>query len=425
MLLVLQAVPSVNAQETRGRDNAKDCSLPLTGAIPLNDLAGGEYQGFEGGLYPGGTNEIPAEHATLGLWQASQIQPLDTSGSPDPDGTIVFISIGVSNTRREFAAFQRQAEGTTAPDIFIINGAQGGKPISDWLNIEDRTWDSIDSDIRTRNLDPLQVQAAWVKLPERISEIEELEPFPMDAQTYQADLAQVMRSAKARYPNLRVAYLSSRIYAGFTKAIQPSPEPLAYQHGFGVKWTIERQINGDAELNADPRRGEVNAPWLAWGPYLWADGTAPRSDGLTWECGDLANDGIHPSSSGSSKVGNLLLEQLLTNPTSSPWFAADGEPIAAFELAPLAADSSTTTTSAPTTTTTSAPTTTTTVRDDGSTVADDRDRGDRGDRPDKRQARQESSDPAPATLGLLAAVLLLVVVLGAFGLATRFRRHQD
>ena len=29
---------------------------------------------------------------------------------------------------------------------------------------------------------------------------------------------------------------------------------------------------------------------MAWGPYLWADGEVPRSDGLQWFCSDFASD---------------------------------------------------------------------------------------------------------------------------------------
>ena len=33
------------------------------------------------------------------------------------------------------------------------------------------------------------------------------------------------------------------------------------------------------------------APWAAWGPYLWANGTEPRSDGLTWPREDFTGGG--------------------------------------------------------------------------------------------------------------------------------------
>ena len=44
-------------------------------------------------------------------------------------------------------------------------------------------------------------------------------------------MATILNMAKERYPNLRVAYLSSRIYAGY--ATTPlNPEPYAYESAF-------------------------------------------------------------------------------------------------------------------------------------------------------------------------------------------------
>ncbi len=71
---------------------------------------------------------------------------------------------------------------------------------------------------------------------------------------------------------------------------------------------IEKQINGAPELNFAPEQGEVVAPYLSWGPYLWADGINPREDGLTWLAEDMRDDCTHPSQSGNLKVANMLLE---------------------------------------------------------------------------------------------------------------------
>jgi len=104
-----------------------------------------------------------------------------------------------------------------------------------------------------------------------------------------------------------------------------SPEPYAYESSFAVKWLIEKQIQGSPDLNASPRRGEVVAPVLLWGPYLWADGTSPRSDGLVWLCGDTdRHDFTHPSPSGQQKVGSMLLEFFKDDPAARPWFIAGG-----------------------------------------------------------------------------------------------------
>jgi hypothetical protein len=58
------------------------------------------------------------------------------------------------------------------------------------------------------------------------------------------------------------------------------------------------------------------------GPYLWANGSSPQSDGLSWLIGDFQNDGTHPSQSGQQKVGRELLQFFKTSPVTRCWFLA-------------------------------------------------------------------------------------------------------
>jgi hypothetical protein len=118
---------------------------------------------------------------------------------------------------------------------------------------------------------------------------------------------------KIRYPNIRIAYFSSRIRA-YTSPRGLSPEPTAYETGFAVRWAIENQIHGAADLRLDV------APWMSWGPYLWADGTVPRSEGLTYPCSDLESDFTHPGPAAERKVAEQLKAFLMVDPTSVPWF---------------------------------------------------------------------------------------------------------
>jgi hypothetical protein len=163
-----------------------------------------------------------------------------------------------------------------------------------------------------------QVQVAWIKQARANSAA--LGEFPRHTEALKDDLAVIVRRLKGHFPNLRFAYLSSRIYAGYA-ATPLNPEPYAYESAFSVRWLIRDQIEGKSDLNPDASKGPVTAPLLMWGPYLWADGVKGRKvDALRWERGDLAGDGTHPSESGQRKVAALLLKFFETDPTASGWF---------------------------------------------------------------------------------------------------------
>jgi hypothetical protein len=154
-----------------------------------------------------------------------------------------------------------------------------------------------------------QVQAVWLK--EAIATdhpgTEHLS-FTAYAHQLRGDLDAIIAMLTAHFRNLRLIYISTRTYAGYSVAAI-NPEPYAYETGFGVKWTVAGRM-------AHPRA----RPWVAWGPYLWADGMHPRSDGLTWACSDFGPDGTHPSLQGADKVARMLLHFFKTNRTTRTWF---------------------------------------------------------------------------------------------------------
>src|SRR5262249_48669106 len=152
---------------------------------------------------------------------------------------------------------------------------------------------------------PEQVEVVWVKQAEKVPA--NLGLFPTSAQVLEQDLAAIARNLLIHYPHIRIAYFSSRTHAYTADPARLNPEPYAYESGFSVQWLISSQINGTGNLNYDPAQGPVVAPYLSWGPYLWTDGTTPRSDGFVWLPADVAYDHIHPSASGVAKVADQLL----------------------------------------------------------------------------------------------------------------------
>jgi hypothetical protein len=301
-----------------------------TGLIPLTELGNGTYKGEDGGLYGGGSNEPPAEHRAAALRELEQIRPLDADGKPAADGKIGFISIGMSNTTMEFSTFKRKADldPLKAPAVAVVDCAQGGRAASIWAidaeaNRGPSPWPVVDARLKEARVSPAQVQVAWIKHAQ--GQPHTLAQFPAmpHAQFLANNTILTLERLRQRFPNLRVAYLSSRIYAGYATALT-NPEPLAYEGAFAVRWVIQAQIKGDPLLNYDPARGPVRAPLVLWGPYLWADGVKPRQgDHLVWLKVDLTpNDGTHPSRSGRDKVADLLLDFLHKNPLASSWYLA-------------------------------------------------------------------------------------------------------
>lgn len=304
-----------------------DCSLTTTGLIPLPDLGTRTYQGFTGGLYPGGTNVRPPAHAAAGLAAAAQVQPLDRAGNPDAaNGRIVLISVGMSSVTQEWnadgpTAFLPRAnlDSSKAAEVTVVDGAEGGKDAPAWANPNDEVYTNFLQRLADANVTKAQVQVAWFE--EAIAYPAAIGGFPEHAQDLQTYLGEILRNLKALCPNLRIVYMTSRDRAYVDVPNVLNPEPFAYETSFAVRWTIADQIDGTGNLNFDPAKGPVVSPYITWGPYVWADGTNPRSDGFTWLCSDFEQaDYTHPSADGSKKVADQLLAFFKTDPTASSWF---------------------------------------------------------------------------------------------------------
>ena len=315
---MLQRQPQQQPQQQNFAEYAKaHPPRESTGLVPLPDLGKGTYQGEQGGLYPDGQNTPPAAHLKAGRALTRAIAPLDAEGRKAESGKIVLLSIGMSNTTQEFQAFQKVSgeDKDLNPRLAIVDGAQGGQAAEITANPQANYWKVVDERIAKAGVTAKQVQAVWLKQ----ANIRPTQEFPANAKKLQGDVVATLHNLAARFPNLKIAYLSGRTYGGYA-ASPLNPEPHAYESGFAMKWVIVEQIAGKAELNCDAAKGEVQSPWVAWGPYLWTDGMKGRQDGFTYARDDFGPDGTHPSTSGREKVARLLLTFLKNDPTSRPWF---------------------------------------------------------------------------------------------------------
>ena len=299
--------------------DSANAGKPPAGLKPLSEMSADDtYKGEDGGLYGRGKNEPPEEHAAAARKETAQIVPLDRDGKPSSDGRIVFVSISMSNATQEYSLFKQMADRDRekSPKLTIVDCAQGGQAMAQWADPSARPWEVALERLEKARVSPQQVQIAWIKL----ANVRPQGALELHGRKLQSDTISVLHIARERFPNLRIAYLGSRIYAGYA-GTPLNPEPYAYESAFVVRWPIQDQIKGDKSLNYDPARGPVNSPLLLWGPYFWGDGVTPRkADSLVWNREDLADDGTHPSETGRRKVADLLLKFFKTDPNTRTWF---------------------------------------------------------------------------------------------------------
>jgi hypothetical protein len=214
-----------------------------------------------------------------------------------------------------------------SPHVVLVNGAVGGMSAN---MIQDpdagrgkKYWATVDERLKAAGVTRAQVQVVWLK---ETNPAPHVGRFPKYVRALEGELARIVQVLHARFPNVKLVYLSSRTYGGWAKAAprRAAPgnsEPFSYESGFAVQWLIARQLRGDPALNYDPAKGAVKAPWLSWGPYLWANGARKRADGFHFTPSDFREDDrMHHSPAGMRKLGNELLRFFKTDTTARGWF---------------------------------------------------------------------------------------------------------
>lgn len=293
-------------EQFRQRQNGQTNRAALSKDVPkhftpLTDLGTGIYKGQSGGLYGEGRNDPPKELQAAAERATANIRPLDKSGEPSSSGKVVLLSIGMSNTTQEFSHFREllQDETSLSPNLVVVDGAQGGQDAKRTAQESAPYWTVIDQRLQQAGVTANQVQVVWLKQAVMGgSDIAQLKNY----------LEKIVAIAKKRYPNLRIIYLSSRIYGGYATTTL-NPEPYAYESAFAVRDLILAHAKAET------------SPVLLWGPYLWADGENGRkADGLVWKREDVGPDGTHPSLMGRDKVARQLLGFFKMDANTRQWF---------------------------------------------------------------------------------------------------------
>ena len=241
------------------------------------DVMAGDYHGLPGGLRSNGTPTVTSV-----------------------DGRIVIIAISMSNGRLEFDRYIELYEGhpDVSPAIGLVNCARGGNALERWLEL-DGLWDDCRALIAAAGFSPAQVRVVWAKNANQFTQHGRTLPDP-EADYY--DLVDNIGALSERigreFPSVEAVFHTSRIYAGWAEAQTSRGEPMSFEGGLAVNAAIERWEDG-----ALP-----DAPWIGWGPYLWANATTPNGQGIFWTPDDFRDGGTnhHPSDAGQVKVADAL-----------------------------------------------------------------------------------------------------------------------
>ena len=291
---------------------------------PLDELGTGTFMGEMGGLYPNGSNNMPADFYNDALLMATAVQPLDQTGEPDEKGKIGLVAIGASTVAMFGKALGDLIYDVPGidPAIVYVNGGIGGQDLNKIRDPLARYWVEVDSRVKMAGLTNEQVQVVWMQEDDLRNQSS---AFPDRAEMLANEFVYAAQQLKIRYPNLKLLYFTGRHTTAYmpADAKDKHKEPRAYLNGWATKWLIEAQIEGIPELTY---KGEdVKVPLMLWGPYFWTQGEKPREDGYTFTRDMVTADGVHPNAEGEVKVANDIISFWRKDPVSAVWLTNSKE----------------------------------------------------------------------------------------------------
>lgn len=302
----------------------KDCNKSNADFVPLTDLGNAVFRGYSGGLYPNGSNKASGIYLQDIQSRAYGIKALDSNGLASSSGKIVFIGVGASNPRTEFAAFQQMLDTfkNINPDLITVNTCIGGQGVQKMNDPADNYWKSAQHMFDSMQVHPNQVQVAWIET-ENTQKGDSI--FPGAPLSLVQDLRVLLQTMKQKYPNLKLCFMSARAYAGWAsggtgKGLE---YPRDYYNGWACKWLIDSAAAGNAGFVYTGNTPDIPMP--VYSTYMWTNKGDVRNDGFSINCStDIGNDGLHLSAAGEQKLGKQIFDFFSRDVSSTPWFLASG-----------------------------------------------------------------------------------------------------
>jgi hypothetical protein len=288
--------------------------------VPINDLATGTFRGYEGGLFPNGTNTPSGTYGRDLLSACKSVVPIDTFGLSSSSGSIVFISLGGSTSGHLFDSLK--AKTTRSPranpylQLLKCSNGYGSASVNSIMNPTDPYWDFVTQVILGQHSSFRQVQVVYLESDDSSVKVN----FPQRPAQLKSELQECFRTLKNKFPNIKLVYLLGRTrtfeYGTITQK-RFNREPSPYYFGWAAKWAIEDQING---VPGTAYKGKnAVSPLITWGWYEWGNDT-PRQDGFKWTQQDT-RDGLHATPAGEDTLSTRFQNFLLTDRGASTWYA--------------------------------------------------------------------------------------------------------
>ena len=194
---------------------AANCSNTSTGLVPLTQSGAGTYQGFIGGLYPSGSNPAPDRARTRRNRTIISGASARRERLVRPNGKIVLLTIGMSNTTQESSVFipLANADPQKSAKVTLVDGAQGGMTADKISDLTTQTaqqfWQVVEQRLANANLTAKQVQVIWLKE----ADDKPLITFPADALRFKSELELIAQIIKQKYPNMRMIFFQAVLTA--------------------------------------------------------------------------------------------------------------------------------------------------------------------------------------------------------------------